>query len=289
MEPSPKHPQLREYFQQRILAGLKLFHKPLAGQSFFEKLLNFLPFFKKAPGYKLLYIYNMGFLLKTGMGIIAFDLVSTRKVWGLNWSLPDSFLEALTEHIDMAFYSHFHPDHSDPEIMELLLSRKKPVIIPGWDWTNFPGACTRHFPGKRNEIQLAKEKIIIDTWKGLHVYQKTVELPLAVYEITFPCGYTLLHAGDHDYTRSLAERHADKIDLLIMKYGGISPKIKDEEAASIAIERFNPGRVVLCHLQELGHPPKGGRLPFTDALRFKNSFSTPVMQVPFWGEFICLD
>ncbi|MFC1854061.1 hypothetical protein ACFL27_28090, partial [candidate division CSSED10-310 bacterium] len=120
---------------------------------------------------------------------------------------------------------------------------------------------------------------------GNHVYEQQREIPLRYYEVKTSKGMKLLFLGDHDYTRSMVK--LDTIDLAFVKCGGVSPNYSDEEAMKHFVKQVPLNYFIPGHINELGHPVKGGRISYENAFQSVADIEIP-HTILAWGESLNL-
>lgn len=225
----------------------------------FDRFLNNLH--RPCTGIILHHLYSAGVILQTKRLRIAMDLVTTKTVWDVRWEIPEERVNRLAEMCDILLVTHRHPDHLDMELVRHLLKKGKPVVGPAELVGNILPATA--VPARAGET-LRVGGMTLRAHPGVHVYDKGRNLSHRTYEFEPAKGLNVLFTGDHDYTARID--FSSPPSLLLAKYGGISPSIKDPLAWSRLIERTRPSFAIPIHLEELGHPLGGGRIPYTAAL-----------------------
>jgi len=238
---------------------------------------------------KLWQFYNQGYVVKTSSLTMAFDLVTTRHVYNVFWDLEPTIVSAFADLIDILFVTHRHPDHFDLELINTMIGKGKRVIIPHELISLVPrGAIglkpdeirTFAFPTKQDE------SLHVIAHKGLHVYDQGRNIPHRVYEIETANRFSLLHLGDHDYTSSVLNTALCHVGFV--KIGSISPDFDDISALTKLTRQVTFNHLIAGHLNELGHPVKGGRISYEAAFDCLKSIAVP-SAVLAWGEALTVD
>lgn len=225
-------------------------------------------------------VYCHGNVLQRSGKTIGIDVVTTRSVWGMYWDIPSKTIEAVADGLDCLIVSHLHPDHLDPLVIKYLIAKGIPVFVPEETVTRFPEGV----------IPVAADSTVeVHGWKitfhrGIHVYDERRMLILRYFELVAPDGFRTVHTTDHDYTTGV--RHGGRIDLLIAKAGGINPDFesKGKEAFNNLLLHLKPGRYIPGHMNELGHPVRGGREPYRTGTDIVTSGSNSLGDLLHWGE-----
>jgi hypothetical protein len=102
-----------------------------------------------------------------------------------------------------------------------------------------------------------------------------------LFAIQDEAGLTLLHSGDHNYTRGLPTPAPP--DVLMIKCGRVDPGYSIRQAVTKAIDAVKPRAVLAGHIAELGHLPGGGREPYAAAIEALAGAPTETA-VLAWGE-----
>ncbi|MBN2383739.1 S8 family serine peptidase [bacterium] len=233
---------------------------------------------------KVWQFYNQGYIVKTSGLTLAFDLVTTRHVYNVFWNLEPTIVSTLADLIDILFVTHRHPDHFDLELINTLISRGKRVIIPHEFITLLPRGAIGLKPDEHRSFTFPTkqdETLKVMAHQGQHVYDQGRKIPHRVYEIETAQKYRLLHLGDHDYASTqldLAPCH-----LGFVKLGSISPDFNDVQAFKKLTRHIRFQHIIAGHINELGHPVKGGRIGYENAFQILSESDVPA-SVLAWGE-----
>lgn len=266
---------LERVFEERLARALARLRSPLP-----------------PSGVRVTQVYNAGFLVEAGGVRAGFDLKypSRNDPWSFGWDADPALEEALAASVDVLFLTHGHSDHADEDIWRRALSRGVPVVSPA----TLPLA-SGHQVLLGADTSFDVEGIRVHAFRSPHVYDPDDTILHFTYEAEFPGGFRLYHGGDLDHTRA-APRTGERIDLLALKAGGVSPDYDDEnpddlggdeDAFRLGVEAFDPALVLCAHVGELGHPVGGGRERFATAFSCARSVDRPAA-VLFWGETLTL-
>lgn len=213
---------------------------------------------------------------------LGIDVVSARSVYDLYWGVPPEILDDLAAAIDVLLVSHVHPDHLDVPLARRVLEHGGEVWACDEVADRLPRGARGLAAGARTEARGFR----VLAHEGLHVYDAGLGTPLRYFEVVTPGGTRLLHTTDHDYTAGL--RHEERPDVLVAKGGGVNPTVDGVSALRSLARHLRPRLLLPGHMNELGHPVKGGREPYAvalDALRDHDG----AWAVMFWGETAWLD
>ncbi len=208
-------------------------------------------------------VYNMGLIVKTPAKTFAIDLAHRL---GL-------LLEPL---LDFALITHNHDDHVDTGLLKTMDGHGKTVV------SNFFGNYGAHraegTPGgytpARGVLRIG-DAVIRAVPSDHNAYLRDFTL---AYEITVG-GWTLYHTGDSANIGKLNPKR--KPDLWV-----VHPRCGLDVAAGV--RKFQPARVVIGHLCELGHVPGRWRWTMNDGLAeaAKAEAAGTETVVPVWGDRI---
>lgn len=220
-----------------------------------------------------------------------------------NISCPIIVPAAIREHLSKDIYNFIHnrpPRGNDFCYFNVTLDEILVSLLPSehCQSTRFsPGHNINNTPS--NNIKNNQE-YQITTYKARHVYQTSFDdTPQNMYDIKTPNNKRILFLGDHDYTEPDYVPDTAGIDLLIAHYGGISPNYDDMnpnnpgdlQALIAGIKRFNPKRVLMSHVGEIGHSLGCGReswaLAYEDSIKAQKLTGKRV-DLLFWGESLHL-
>lgn len=233
--------------------------------------------------------YNMGYVIRASQLVFAFDLVTTRHVYNVFWDLEPTVVSTLADLIDILFVTHRHPDHLDLELAHALINRGKKVIIPselrmlmprGAISFNADDERTIAFPGKSDDW------LKIKAFRGTHIYSKGRDIPLLYYKVTTSHNKTFLYLGDHDHTTEMTKMKG--IDFAFLKCGDFNEKYSDADAIDQFLKKVSVQKMILGHINELGHPVKGGRISYREAFSLLEEFKDKGI-ILGWGEALTTD
>lgn len=201
--------------------------------------------------------YNCGTLLATRRGrLIGVDLALIENYYaGLDWKIPEELYDRLAEKLDLLIVSHGHWDHCWIELIELLLSRGKPVFAVAGMRSEPPKKVPTGCRFIRDGEQFPWEGVQLTFAFAPHAYDNGRHIPLMTTRIR-DGSVSCLHTADADTTtREGWSRLDDELpDVVLFKVGGVSPLVADDEEMVRTIERLQPRQLVLpMHLNELGH------------------------------------
>lgn len=211
--------------------------------------------------------YNCGTIIAAPDGrLAAIDLVLIENYFaGLDWNIPGRIYDLIADRIDLLVVSHGHWDHCWIELMRLLISRGKTVIVPeGINSSQakpIPGGCRGVSDGESLE------------WGGLHfffrfgihAYDNGRNIRMLITEI-LDGRNRILHTADADMTNAAAfpGLEPQPVDILLFKCGGVSALVEDYEELEQSIELVRPRRLILpMHLNELGHRGTDASRPYS--------------------------
>ncbi len=234
-------------------------------------------------------VYCHGNVFKRAGRSLAVDPVTTRSVWGLYWDVPARVIEEFCGALDALCITHLHPDHLDPLVVKHLLARGAPVFVPEELAGRFPEGVV----AVPVDSTVSWEGWLITFHRGAHVYDERRMLVIRYLEIVSPDGYRCIHTTDHDYTQGV--RSSGRVDLLVAKAGGVNPSVegREREAFHNLLAHLQPRRYIAGHLNELGHPIRGGREPYATGVSIVAGHETGgagrIGEVLHWGETWQLD
>lgn len=206
-------------------------------QVFFARRMDRLAAELEAPvveGVRVWMAYNHGFVVKTKSRVLAFDLThGCESCW--EHRLPESILDA----IDVLFVSHRHGDHRDHDVIEALLERGRPVVVPSEmahiGDVGMPG-------GGRADV----EGLAITAHEGLH------SVPVRIFEVVTPEGFRIVHTGDNETSATLPA--VTDVDLLLLNgWVNESGTATPEVGIRRSVERIRPRVTLLGHAMEMDH------------------------------------
>ncbi len=224
-------------------------------------------------GVRIWRMYNMGFVVKSAEATIGFDI---HPGWVFDNPMDQAQLKQLADHLDAAFVSHWHHDHSSREFLRQMLAAGKKIVLLDSLARELTGENVFRIPGEENRpLRIAGVEINGHTgW----------QFPTArnnVYVVRIG-GLLVMHQGDNTKTslyRKIAGEH--KIDVLL---GNCWAKL------SKAVEGVKPKLLVSGHENEIKHPlflRSGYKRTFKelDKMKLRPPWTNgPQVRVMFWGE-----
>jgi L-ascorbate metabolism protein UlaG (beta-lactamase superfamily) len=212
---------------------------------------------KVTEGMRVWKLYNHGFLIRTPLVSIAFDIVPgmpSKTVTG--FSISPDVLKRLVAQADVMFISHMHYDHANQDVARIFLDSQKPVVAPEGLWANIPDLSTRlTYPKRSTEIV-----------HSIAVRDGSVTLKVVAYPghqgkapivnvnlVATPDGFTVVHTGDQsgfegpggdfDWIAQIGRDH--HVDLLLPNCWG--------NELGRTIRGVNPELVITGHENEMSH------------------------------------
>ena len=271
MQPNPVWQMLEERLSNAI-ADLND-HRPGAGQ------------------WRIHQLYGSGILLDTGTQRLGFDLVPLRRLYG--WEDRFDMTHRLAKLIDVLFITHRHEDHYDEEMIRACLQAGKPVYLPeslARKWKPNP-----LLNGLGAEAEWDLGDLHVHSRAGVHVWRKDLhDVPLCVYELSWPDRNAFIFGGDVDYTKQLTCAPDLKVLAFFLPWRAPNALYEagDErqtgtlaEAAQIALDQLHPQHLFYNHCAELEHVVDGFSASYDLALDLKHHL--PVKsELLFWGEHL---
>ena len=237
----------RANFYRKKYEAIRLLEEAFAQQK--KNILNS----KAISGEVLLFhIYNMGYVVKTPTA-----------TFGIDVRHPQA--RELADTLDFLLITHHHADHFDYPLIIEMQKRGKPVV------SNFLNNDFNTW----NKSEFTFGEIAIKTKPCDH----NKNLPKFVITYEIDCGKTtnnciLYHTGDAWDYKELTPTQTPDVFI---------PHLEIVDVHKAA-EQFKPKAILMSHILELGHPPKGSRWKISFGLRrckespCKNAF------LPLWGE-----
>lgn len=231
--------------------------------------------------------YNCGTLIAAPNGrLIGIDLTLLENYYdGRDWNVPGWLYDLIADRLDMLIVSHGHWDHCWVELVWSMIHRGKTVIVPEGIHTcapkKLPWGCRgvrdgEHFWWNGIHFAFHHNTHVYDGGRGMKVLTTRIWDGRSVY----------LHTSDADPTHtegfrwhgslrpSMASRDTSPIpggrphpvDVLLFKFGGVSPFVSDYDALVRTVELIRPRKLLLpIHLNELGHRGTAAALPYSHA------------------------
>ncbi|MGM0601441.1 MAG: MBL fold metallo-hydrolase [Candidatus Rifleibacteriota bacterium] len=219
--------------------------------------------------------YNSGIILKTSNSIIAFDLVPVPRYYG--WPDTKNLTEQLAEKIDYLFLTHQHQDHFDKELIQALGQKGKPIFAHPQIAAQNASLIT----STANNQTFTFPDFSVISREGYHVWRENIEdVALVYFELTTSDNYSLIFAGDADYTK-VFHSGGNNPEVAFITWRNPNCKFENDhpqqigktiDAIKILIDKINPERIILEHYGELDHVYKGFTPSFDLAIHLiKNS------------------
>lgn len=210
-------------------------------------------------GVAIWYLYNMGYVVKT-----------PDSCFGIDICLRDG--ARLAPDLDFLLITHEHRDHSTADLLDAMLTARKPVVTR---W--YPGSTVITTP---TELQFGTTRVRVEI--GDHHREQPGQTDnMLMYQIT--CGnpkapFTLYHSGDGNNADKI---HPDRpVDVFIYHVSvGLD--------ARAAVTRVDPRATFVSHVLELGHspkPPQPWRWSFAYAFGVAKGLTPRNTFVFSWGE-----
>jgi L-ascorbate metabolism protein UlaG (beta-lactamase superfamily) len=155
---------------------------------------------KVSTGARIWKLYNHGFFIRTASASFVYDLVpGPPRITA--FALRPATLERLADQADVLFVSHYHDDHANPEVGELMFARNKPVIGPNDIWRSKPELRRRLISPERSPSLWHKtgnlEFIAFPGHQGSNIVNNC-------HLVKTPEGFTFLQTGDQSNDEDFA-------------------------------------------------------------------------------------
>lgn len=208
---------------------------------------------KKVPENKIeiIMLYNCGLIIRNNDFSIGIDLVSTRHVWGVNWVIPEKYVQKLIKLTDVFFVTHKLPDHLDLDILLSAIRQGKPVIVPDEDKQLISHNCKGVLAATGHELMIRNHKLKFTSHRGFHSFDQENIINQRVYQFEIS-NKNILFLADHDYTKYVDFN--GKIDCLIAKFGMVNQDINTSKSIEILFKKVQPKHFIPVHISELGQP-----------------------------------
>lgn len=213
--------------------------------------------------------YNCGTLIATPNGkLVGIDLTLLENYYGgRGWSVPGWLVDLITDRIDLLIVSHGHWDHCWVELIWNLIRKGKTVIVPEGIWPCHPKVLPEGCIGVRDGSQFWWDGLHLSFHLNAHVYGTGQSLPVLATRI-WDGKHSYLHTSDADTTDASRFRwhNAHGTDVLLFKFGGVSPLVSDYDALVRTVDLIQPRRLLLpIHLNEFGHRGTAAAHAYTHA------------------------
>lgn len=104
---------------------------------------------KVSAGARIWKLYNHGFFIRTAGAAFLYDLVPGPPRIA-DFAMKPATLQKLVDAAEVLFVSHYHDDHANPEVGELMFARQKPVVGPNDIWRTKPELRTKLISPERS-------------------------------------------------------------------------------------------------------------------------------------------
>ncbi len=196
-------------------------------------------------------LYDHAFVVKTATVTIGFDVQrGLPSVEG--FTLEKELMQKLIDQMDILFISHYHSDHADPWVAEMMLKQNKPVVTPDDFWNNQNFYALVSHPERKaalkHEIELPGKglKLQFITYPG-HQGEKITNNVTLVFS---PEGLSFAHTGDQSNLKDFSwiDNVGDdyKVDVLMTNGWSVYPDHR-------LVRGFRPKLTLPGHENEMGH------------------------------------
>ena len=229
-------------------------------------------------GLKVLYIYDMGYVLKSPSITVAIDFsVQQGRIFSLEQA------EMIVSKCDMMFITHRHDDHADPKVIAMFTSAGKKVIVPE-DCFPENSELTHLYPEEggmlTGEVKFSRHrKLKYMLFPGhQNVTPKTWDQCNHVL-IEFPEGIRIVHLGDQAHGEDMSwirgvGAKAGHIDILFCTCW--------MQSVRAITDAYAPETVVVGHFNEMSHEIQR-RVPYWYGYHNFASIPRPCILMS-WGE-----
>lgn len=213
-------------------------------------------------GFLIHRFYNHGFIIQTPSATIGIDLIrgGMRDNYKGRKLISDGLMRKIVAHLDILLVSHFHRDHADLFVADLLAEKSRPVIAPTGLWEDVSPHIlnlrdeVRNFPNKDGNASL-RVRIHPGFQRQFSFNNPEKDAPNNVYEVTTSEGFTFVHTGDYwvegdenDMIAGIGD--GKKVDVFFVNTWGI----RYSSTYAAAVNRLSPALVISSHENECGHP-----------------------------------
>jgi len=137
-------------------------------------------------------LYNHSFVVKTSEATFAFDINPGVDEVCMSYEQITRLVKA----VDVMFISHYHRDHADYRVAELLLAEKKKVLVPGDLWADKPISGELIRASWEPDVKVPGLE-----WLAFKGHQE--DIPNHVYLVSSG-GVSVMHTGDQDNREDFA-------------------------------------------------------------------------------------
>ncbi len=184
-------------------------------------------------------LYNHSFVVKTSEAVFAFDIFSGVDEVCMSYEQ----IARLAKAVDAMFISHYHKDHADYRVADLLVAEKKKVFVPGDLWADKPISGELVRTSWDPEVKVpGLEWIALKGHQGEDIHNNV--------HLISSGGVSVMHTGDQSNEEDFgawidslgASRH---VDILL-------PNCWTTDMPRL-VRGINPRVVITGHENELGH------------------------------------
>lgn len=284
-------PAVPEPFERRMALLMidGVLHDPaaserLAVQKFYharmERFLRGLKADRVERGAMIWKLYNHGFVVRTPVVTIAFDLVRGNSAGAESFAIPAALVKQIVQHCDVLFISHGHGDHADEGVAQAFIELGKTVVAPPEVWTGRPIhkkiTHLKRDAAKKQQLAIQNGKRILEVI--LYPGHQGERIPNNVPLIFTPEGLSFAHTGDQSNVEDFAwideVSMSQSVDVLI-------PNCWTNDIERM-IRGFSPMLVITGHENELGHSVDH-REPFWMTYDLLRESAAPYVLLT-WGE-----
>lgn len=263
-EKAPARPAVQDFLKTRI-----------------QHAINEISVEKVKSGALIWKLYDHAFVVKTPTVTIGFDIQrGLPSVEG--FILEKEMMQKLIDQLDILFISHFHSDHADPLIAEMMLNQNKPVVTPEDLWNDKSFYAKISHPERsasvRHEIEIPAKglKLRFITYPG-HQGEKITNNVTLVYS---PEGLSFAHTGDQsnlgDFSWIDTVGDDNKVDVLMCNSWSVYPDHR-------LVRGFRPRLTLPGHENEMGHTIDHREPYWLNYSRLGDPAEFPWLQMA-WGE-----
>jgi len=191
------------------------------------------------PTPRLWYIWNMGYVFKTGKHVIGFDLPEV-----LLSPLSDEQKKILGQSLDILFISHVDTPHVDRDLISYMRGDSY-VVCPSEVVSFFDPIVDRKCSVVG--IDINETKTIGSARIRGYFGDDRRGTPMRCFLVTID-GFTLLHTGDQHYAASWMKELSRKVDVLMMG------PMEREEWNVEALQAISPRFFVPGGIYDMSHP-----------------------------------
>ncbi|MEK8022909.1 MAG: hypothetical protein AAB229_03790 [Candidatus Hydrogenedentota bacterium] len=210
--------------------------------------------------------YNCGTLIAAPNGkLVGIDLTLLENYYGgRDWNVPGWLYDLISDRLDVLIVSHGHWDHCWVELIWSMIRKGKTVIVPEGIRTCAPKFLPQGCRGVADDARFWWNGLHFAFHHNRHVYDGGRGMNVLTTRI-WDGRNVYLHTSDADPTDEERFRWHDPhpVDVLLFKFGGVSPFVSDYDALVRTVDLISPRKLLLpIHLNEFGHRGTGAALPY---------------------------